>query len=77
MTANQEPARVYLRVSRTTTTVSESIEYELTGGDPMSTSADTNPDWAGDEAQRNDRSRSHAGATRHVSDGVHGNGDND
>ena len=40
-------------------------------------SADTNPHWAGDEAQRNDRSRSHAGATRHVSDGVHGNGDND
>ena len=76
MTANQEQARVYLRVSRTTTTVSESIEYELTGGDPMSTSADTNP-WTGDEAQRNDRSRSHAGATRHVSDGVHGNGDND
>ena len=43
MTDNQEPARVYLRMSRTTTTVSESIEYELTGGDPMSTSAGYQP----------------------------------
>ena len=76
MTNAQGTARVYKRMNRTTTAVSESIECELTGGDPMSTSADTHPDSAGDEAQRNDRRRSHVGVARYLNDGVHGIGDN-
>ena len=66
----ERQVRVYIKVSRATTVVSESIEYELTGASPMTTSADTRRDSAGDEAQGNDRRRSDAGVTRHLGDGV-------